>query len=160
MLSLHKDALTVYSSYIDPKYHSGKESQDYCNTEFFQGSFPPWRWSRNGWRLVALRNSISRGTMVTVSVVAPWHVCLSLKFLPRHNSLNLFLWYLSNTGPLRLPQLRTEIRQSLGTWAPWLYSHIQQSWNHPAPGETLCHSCRYRVFPLHLTTYMKNSIYS
>lgn len=97
MTSLHKDALTCFP-YTDPKYHSGKEIQDSCNTKFFQGSFPPWRWSRNRWRLVALRNSVSRGTMVTVSVVAPWHVCLSLKFLPRHYSLNFFLWYLSNTG--------------------------------------------------------------
>lgn len=146
MHSLHKDALTVYSSYIDPKYRSGKDSQDYCNTKFFQGSFPPWRWSRNGWRLVALRNSISRGTMVTVSVVAPWHVCLSLKFLPRHNSLNLFLWYLSNTGPLWLLQLRTEGRAS-----------VREHLDHTATSnraETTLHQEKRFTIPVDITPFL------
>jgi len=41
MLSLHHEALTMYFSYIDPKQHSGKGSQDDCKRKFFQGSFPP-----------------------------------------------------------------------------------------------------------------------
>lgn len=128
----HVQLTQRYSQWISPALTPSitqGNSRDYYKMKLFQSQFPPWRWSRHRWRLVALRNSISRGTVVAVSIVAPWHVCLSLKFLSGHNSFNLLLRYLSEIRSLQLVPSATEhkTRQSFHMRTPGAMSRAGAS---------------------------------